>query len=332
MADELKPAYLLAGSDRPKVDRALAAAARPVRAGRGRAAHAADDATGEDVVAACNALGLFAGDGRLIVVDGVEAWKADGREGDRRLPQGARAGDDARARRRRAEEGRAAREGGRADGRGAALGRRQEGACRRWVAEQFKLHGAKAEPGGVPRADRARRRRPLRARDGDRQARDLGGRRARSPPPIVEELVAAARRGDATSRSPTPWGARDVAGVLRAAEQLLERTPRPALAHDPARRRHPHEPRRAPPPCQALEAEGLSAKDAAGTLKQHPFYVAEALRAGAQLHRGRAARRDGPPRRARPRAEGRLAPGGRARARAGADRDHAAARASVAGG
>jgi DNA polymerase III delta subunit len=25
--------------------------------------------------------------------------------------------------------------------------------------------------------------------------------------------------------------------------------------------------------CQALEAEGLSAKDAAGRLKQHPFYV-----------------------------------------------------------
>ena len=29
------------------------------------------------MVAAANALGLFAGDGRLIVVDGVEAWKAD---------------------------------------------------------------------------------------------------------------------------------------------------------------------------------------------------------------------------------------------------------------
>ena len=76
MADELKPAYLLAGSDRPKVDRALQRL-------RGRFAPdavellTAADASGEDVVAAANALGLFAGDGRLIVVDGVEAWKAE---------------------------------------------------------------------------------------------------------------------------------------------------------------------------------------------------------------------------------------------------------------
>ena len=37
--------------------------------------HAAE-ASGEDAIAACNALGLFGGDARLVVVDGVEAWKA----------------------------------------------------------------------------------------------------------------------------------------------------------------------------------------------------------------------------------------------------------------
>src|SRR5688572_33250299 len=39
----------------------------------------ADTAGGDDAVAACNALGLFAGDGgRLVVVSGVERWrKAD---------------------------------------------------------------------------------------------------------------------------------------------------------------------------------------------------------------------------------------------------------------
>ena len=74
MAEDLKPAYLLAGSDRPKVDRALQRL-------RGRFApdavelHTAGEASGEDVVAAANALGLFAGDGRLIVVDGVEAGR-----------------------------------------------------------------------------------------------------------------------------------------------------------------------------------------------------------------------------------------------------------------
>src|SRR4051794_9966135 len=42
---------------------------------RGRAARVRPPCR-EDVVSVCNALGLFAGEGRLIVVDGVEAWKA----------------------------------------------------------------------------------------------------------------------------------------------------------------------------------------------------------------------------------------------------------------
>ena len=61
--------------------------------------------------------------------------------------------------------------------------------------------------------------------------------------------------------------------MLLAAEQLLERTPDPRsrtiprvasiLTSHVARLRQ----------CQVLEAEGLSAKDAAGRLRQHPFYV-----------------------------------------------------------
>jgi len=37
--------------------------------------HAAE-VSGEDAVAACNALGLFGGEARLVIVDGVESWKA----------------------------------------------------------------------------------------------------------------------------------------------------------------------------------------------------------------------------------------------------------------
>ena len=76
MADELKPAYLIAGTDRPKVDRAVARL-------RGRFDSdavellAAGDTDGASAVAACNALGLFGAGERLIVVGGVEAWKAD---------------------------------------------------------------------------------------------------------------------------------------------------------------------------------------------------------------------------------------------------------------
>jgi DNA polymerase III subunit delta len=72
---ELKPVYLLAGSDKPKIARAL----DRLRARFDPAATeslSADDTTGEEAVAACNALGLFGGAGRLVLVQGVERWKA----------------------------------------------------------------------------------------------------------------------------------------------------------------------------------------------------------------------------------------------------------------
>lgn len=78
-AEALLPVYLLTGSDRPKHTRAL----RRLRARFGPESVenlSADAATGADAVVACNALGLFAGEGggRLVVVDGVERWrKAD---------------------------------------------------------------------------------------------------------------------------------------------------------------------------------------------------------------------------------------------------------------
>ena len=76
-SDELRPVYLLLGTDRPKIRRAL------VRLRARFTAEAiellsADTSSGADAVAACNALGLFGTDGaRLIVVEGVEQWKAE---------------------------------------------------------------------------------------------------------------------------------------------------------------------------------------------------------------------------------------------------------------
>jgi len=75
-ATELKPAYLLSGSDRPKIARAL----RRLRDRVGEDATeqlSAREATGDDAVAACNAMGLFVGNGQLVIVDEVERWKAD---------------------------------------------------------------------------------------------------------------------------------------------------------------------------------------------------------------------------------------------------------------
>jgi DNA polymerase III subunit delta len=73
----LLPAYLLVGGDRPKIRLAL----RRLRARFGEESFEllpAESTEGTEAVAACNALGLFAGEGgRLVVVEGVERWKAD---------------------------------------------------------------------------------------------------------------------------------------------------------------------------------------------------------------------------------------------------------------
>ena len=66
---------MITGTDRPKVIRAL----RRLRDRVGEEATeqlSAHEASGEDVAAACNALGLFTVERRLVVVEHVERWKA----------------------------------------------------------------------------------------------------------------------------------------------------------------------------------------------------------------------------------------------------------------
>lgn len=72
---ELKPVYLIVGGDRPKVERALLRLR--VRIGEENVELlSAREHAGDDVVAACNALGLFAGGGRLVIVEDAERLKA----------------------------------------------------------------------------------------------------------------------------------------------------------------------------------------------------------------------------------------------------------------
>lgn len=79
MADDLKPVYLLTGSDRPKIERAI----KRLRARFDEDAFeqlTAFEAKGPDVVAACNSMGLFGGDSRLVLVTDVDGRRtADGR-------------------------------------------------------------------------------------------------------------------------------------------------------------------------------------------------------------------------------------------------------------
>lgn len=75
--DDLHPVYLMVGSDRPKIRRAIVRL-RDRFPDEAVELLSADTAAGADAVAACNALGLFgAGGANLVVVEGVERWKAD---------------------------------------------------------------------------------------------------------------------------------------------------------------------------------------------------------------------------------------------------------------
>ncbi len=269
MADELKAAYLIAGADRPKIDRAVARL-------RGRFAADAVDAydagetSGDDVVAACNALGLFAGDGRLVVVHGVEAWKApDVKAVAAYLEAPAPATTLAFVGGALKKEAPIAKTI-------AAVGEVllwdvPKRGLPGWVAEQFRVRGGSIEP------DAARMLIELvgddlyeLATEADKLSAWADGDRVTETD--VEGLVAP-RASVANFALTDAWGARDVRGVLRAAEALLERTANPrsrtipsvvgSLTNHVARIRQ----------CQALQADGVSSKDAATTLKQHPFYV-----------------------------------------------------------
>lgn len=79
MSSDLKPVYLIRGSDAPKVAEAIrrlrgrfdAASVDDVVAGR-----EGDGATGDDIVGMLNALGLFGGE-RLVIVREIDQWKKD---------------------------------------------------------------------------------------------------------------------------------------------------------------------------------------------------------------------------------------------------------------
>jgi DNA polymerase III subunit delta len=270
MADDLKPAYLIAGTDRPKIDRAV----ERLRGRFGTDAteiHHAGETTGADAVAGCNALGLFADAGRLIVVEGIEGWKAeDIKELAAYLKAPAPAttlalvGGDLKKDSPIAKAVSA--------GKGELLlWDVPQKALQRWVSEQFGLQGTKAEPEAC---------RALLELVGD-DVYELASEVDKlvtwaNGDPItaadVERLVAA--RAETTNFALTDaWGARDVDGVLHASEGLLERSGDPHSRTIPRAASiltsHVARIRRA----KAFDAQGIAAKDAAVTLKAHPYYV-----------------------------------------------------------
>jgi len=272
-ATELKPTYLLSGSDRPKITRAL----RRLRDRVG------DDATeqlnaretsGEDAVAACNAMGLFVGNGRLVIVDEVDRWKADDVKAvvaylaspapatvlalvaaemklDSPLAKAVKKAGDLLTydvQKRRVPE---------------------------WVAEQFARLGAKAD------RDACRALVEVVGEDLDDLSSEIdklatwaGGDTITVA--VVEEM--------AVGRAETPifsvtdaWGRRDVGAVLTTTESLLERTHRTRsgeiLRIAASLVGHVGRVRR----IQRLADQGVRARDAAGKLKMHPFVAEKAF-------------------------------------------------------
>ena len=267
MADELKPAYLIAGSDRPKVDRAVARL-RSRFEPEAVEVLAAHDTSGEDAVSSCNAMGLFGGGMRLVVVEGVEAWKAPDAKavaeylkapapGTTLTLVGAEVKKDAPIAKAVAAHG------------DLLVWDVTAKAIPRWIADQFKLHGATAEPEAC---------RALADLVGD-DLYDLAGEveklatwaRGEAVTEAVVDALVAPRASSPPWDLTDAWGARDVGGVLRATERMLDRTGDPPAKTIPrlvgSLTKHLRNARAA----HRLEAAGVSSVEAAGRLGMKPY-------------------------------------------------------------
>jgi DNA polymerase III subunit delta len=271
VAEDLKAAYLLTGSDRPKIDRAL----RRLRDRFGEDSVerlSAQEASGEDAVAACNAMGLFAAGGRLVLVDAVERWKAaDVKAVAEYLAVPAPdtvlalVGNDLR---KDSPLAKACAKAG--DVLVFEVSRRE---LPRWVAEQFGRHGVTVSPTAC---------RALVELAGD-SPYELAGEIEKlavwaAGEEVGEdeiELLVAARADVPPFALTDAWGRREVSGVLAACERILEQSTRSGEIHMLLGRLVAHV--RRVQTCQRLDAEGVRSRDAAAELKMHPFAVEKAF-------------------------------------------------------
>jgi DNA polymerase-3 subunit delta len=269
---ELKPVYLIVGGDRPKVGRAL----QRLRARVGEEAVqllSALDANGEDVVAACNALGLFAGGARLVLVDSAERWKAaDVKALAGYLDAPAPGTVVALTGELKADSplGKTCAKYG--DVLAFDVPKRSLPA---WVADQFARLGAKAEPAACAALVE------LVGDDLEELANEVEklatwAAEERIEPRDVHAL-AAGRAETSVFALTDAWGRREVGAVLAASEELLERSGRSRRDEVPRLTgllsNHVMRVRA----CQELAAEGVRPRDAAGRLKMHPFAAEKAF-------------------------------------------------------
>ena len=269
---DLKPAYLITGDDRPKVVRAV----RRLRARVGEEAAellSATDVTGDDAVAACNALGLFADERRLVVVDDVERWKAPDAaavasylENPAPTTVLALVGElpassplvKAVSRVGEVLKYELPKRGTKAD-------------VPAWVAKQFAALGIDA--------DRAVCRALVELVGTDptelsTEIDKLAGWAAGDAIREQDVVALVAARAEAPPFALTDaWGRRDVAGVLAASEHLLERSGVPSRDELPRVAGLLTSHIRRVLECQALSASDVPAREAAERLRKNRFYV-----------------------------------------------------------
>ena len=269
---ELKAAYLLTGSDRPKIARAL----HRLRERFGQESVerlSARAASGEDAVAACNAMGLFAAGGRLVLVEDAEQWKAqDAKEIGNYLAAPAPETVLALVGEAIKKDSPLAKACAKA---GEVLvyevSKRE---LPRWVGEQFGRHGVKA------------------SNEACRALVELAGDSIQELASEIDKLALYAGKDEigvdevellVAARADVPpfvltdaWGRRDAGAVLAACESILERsTPRSRELHALVGRLAAHV--RRVRSCQELDAEGIRPREAASQLKMHPFAAEKAF-------------------------------------------------------
>lgn len=268
-ATDLKPLYLLTGTDRPKIVRAL----RRLRDRVGEDSIETLDgtkATGDDAVAACNALGFFMAEARLVLVEDVDKWKA----ADAKAIE-AYAADPTEGTVLALVAGELKKDSPLAK------------ACQKhgqilafdvtkrniagWVGEQFKQAGVRADASACAALVHIVGEDVLQlASEVDKIATWAGGE------PVGEsevEALASPLAEPPTFAFTDAWGRRDLAGMLEASETIFERD---------AKHRREVAPRLAATlgshvgkvqSCRKLAAEGVRPRDGAATLKLHPYYA-----------------------------------------------------------
>jgi DNA polymerase III subunit delta len=273
VASELKPVYLLHGSDRPKIVRAVHRLRD--RIGADSTEHLnAREVSGADVVASCNSLGLFVDEGRLVIVDEPEKWKApDVKDVVAYLASPAPStvlalvaaeikADSALAK--------AVAKAGQVLTYDVTKRKLPE-----WVAEQFARAGAKAD------ADACRALIDIVGDDLDELSTEIEKLSTWAAGDTVSvrnvEQMAAGRAETSIFSLTDAWGRRDIGAVLRSAEEIMERSHRPrsgelmriiaSLVNHVGRVRR----------CQKLADEGIRPRDAAPRLKMHPFAAEKAF-------------------------------------------------------